>query len=103
MIKHEVLFPQLGAGPGCSWSLAARVAHSTETDSSEEPTLAESTEITAHVAWRFTASPQGNAVSRRRRALLHTEFVLRERESEREAICDHTVGTASKTKMKQIR
>ncbi len=69
------------AAAGCS---AARVAHSAVTDSSEEPTLAEGTEITAHIVWRFTASPQGNAVSRRRRALLHTEFVLRERERETE-------------------
>lgn len=63
------------AAAGCS---AARVAHSADTDSFEEPTLAKGTEITAHIAWRFTASPQGNAVSRRRRALLHAEFVLRE-------------------------
>lgn len=68
---------------------AERVAHSTDTDCSEEPTLAESTEITAHIGWRFTASPQGNAVSRRRRALLHTEFVLRERK--REAVTIHVI------------
>lgn len=80
---------------GCS---AARVAHSTKTDSSEEPTLAESTEITADIAWRFTTSPQGNAVSRRRRALLHTEFVLRERE-DREAITIHEITLTDKMKI----
>lgn len=71
--------------------LAARVAHSTVTHSSEEPTLAEGTEITTHIAGRFTVSPQGKAVSRRRRAFLHTKFVLRRRESEREAGMIHGI------------
>lgn len=63
--------------------LALRVSHSAVTDSSEEPTLAEGTVITAHIARRFTVSPQGNAVSRRRRAFLHTKFLLSKREKER--------------------
>lgn len=72
-------------GPAAAGRSAARVAHSAVTDSSEEPTLAEGAVITARiVAWRFTACPQGNAVSRRRRALLHTEFVLREREKQKQ-------------------
>lgn len=62
--------------------LAARVAHSTVAHSPEEPTLAECTEITTHIAGRFTVSPQGKAVSRRRRAFLHTIFVLRRREKQ---------------------
>lgn len=53
------------------------------TNSSEQSTLAESTIITAHGALRFTASPQGNTVGRRRRPLLHTIFVLKEKERER--------------------
>lgn len=72
---------QLGwAAAAC---LAPRVTHSAVTDSSEEPTLAEGTVITAHIARRFTASPQGNAIRRRRRAFLHTKFVLSKREKER--------------------
>lgn len=62
---------------------AVRVAHSAVTDSSEEPTLAEGTVIATHAARWFAASPQGNAVGRRRRAFLYTKFVLsREKDGE---------------------
>lgn len=67
----------LAWGRTCSVPLAAvRVTHSAVADSSEEPTLAEGTVIAARAACRFTASPQGNAVGRRRRAFLYTNFVL---------------------------
>lgn len=55
---------------------AVRVAHSAVADSSEEPTLAEGTVIATHAARWFAASPQGNAVGRRRRAFLYAKFVL---------------------------
>lgn len=70
-------FDAVSFEPDRSRPLAAvRVAHSAVTDSSEEPTLTEGTVIAARAARRFTASPQGNAVGRRRRAFLDTKFVL---------------------------
>lgn len=71
----------LRAGPP---RLAVRVAHSAVTDSSEETTLAEGTVIAAHTARGFTASPQGNAVSRRWRVFLPSKFVLSKRNKKRE-------------------
>lgn len=61
---------------------AVRIAHPAIADRPEEAALAEGAEITAHCAWSFTAAPQRQAVSRRRRTLLHTIFVLDKQKKE---------------------
>lgn len=75
---------------------AVRVAHSAVTDSSEEPTLAEGTVIATRAARWFAASPQGNAVGRRRRPFLYTKFVLsREKDGEIKQLWPMTLYVSS--------
>lgn len=80
----RLVLARFGAGEGgpvvVRWvHLAARVSHAAVAHSPEEPTLAESTEVTAHVGGRLTAASQRHAVRRRRGPLPHAKLILDQR------------------------